>query len=123
MADGGTTPANAARNAARTIPVVFAGVADPVGLGLVTSLARPGGNVTGISNQQRETAVKQLALLKEIAPSAKRVAVLSNPTNSSLPLVLTDMQAAARKLRLEIIVVNAGTSGRAGDPRRRPVQH
>ena len=109
MADGGTTPANAARNAARTIPVVFAGVADPVGLGLVTSLARPGGNVTGISNQQRDTAVKSLELLKEIVPSAKRVAVLSNPTNSSLPMVLTDIQAAARKLRLEIIVVNVAT--------------
>jgi putative ABC transport system substrate-binding protein len=108
MADGGTTPANAARNAARTIPVVFAGVADPVGLGLVTSLARPGGNVTGISNQQRQTAVKTLEFLKEIVPSAKLVAVLSNPANSSAPLVLADMQAAARKLRLEIIVVNVG---------------
>jgi putative ABC transport system substrate-binding protein len=74
----------------------------------VTSLARPGGNVTGISNQQRQTAVKTLEFLKEIVPSAKLVAVLSNPANSSAPLVLADMQAAARKLRLEIIVVNVG---------------
>jgi putative ABC transport system substrate-binding protein len=109
MADGGTPPANAARNAARTIPVVFAGVADPVGQGFVTSLARPGGNITGISNLQRETAVKTLALLKEIVPSAKRFAVISNPMNSSLPLVLTELQTAARKLRLELSVVNAAT--------------
>jgi len=108
LADGGTPATTAARNAARTIPVVFAILSDPVGQGFVTSLARPGGNVTGISNQHPETAVKSLALLKEIVPSAKRVAILTNPTNSSLPQVVQDMQAAARKLRLDITVVNAG---------------
>ncbi len=108
MAHGGTPVATAARNAARTIPVVFQGVADPVGQGFVTSLARPGGNLTGISNQHPEVAVKSLALFKEIVPSAKRIAILSNPTNSSLPLVLSEMQAAARKVRLEITVVKAG---------------
>ena len=108
LADGGTPATTAARNAARTIPVVFTILSDPVGQGFVTSLARPGGNVTGITNQHPETAVKSLALLKEVVPSAKRVAILSNPTNSSLPHVVQDMQAAARKLRLEITVVNAG---------------
>ena len=93
MADGGTPAATAARNAARTIPVVFAGVADPVGQGIVTSLARPGGNITGLSNQNSEVAVKSLALFKEIVPSAKRIAVLSNPKNSSLPLVVSEILA------------------------------
>jgi putative ABC transport system substrate-binding protein len=73
----------------------------------VTSLARPGGNITGISNQNPETSVKSLTLLKEIVPTAKRIAILSNPTNSSLALVLSEMQVAARKLRLELSVVNA----------------
>jgi putative ABC transport system substrate-binding protein len=107
MAISGTPPANAARNAARTTPIVFTGVSDPVGQDLVTSLARPGGNITGTSNQHPETAAKFLTLLKEVVPSAKRIAVLTNPMNSSLPLVLTEMQAAARKLRMELIVVNA----------------
>lgn len=107
MAAGGTPSANAARNAARTTPVVFAGVADPVGQGFVTSLARPGGNVTGTSTQAPEVAVKSLALFKEIVPAARRIAILSNPTNSWHSLVLSETQAAARKLRLEVTVVNA----------------
>ena len=109
LAAGGTPAATAAKNATKTIPVVFAGVSDPVGQGFVASLARPGGNVTGIASQQRETAVKYLALLKEIVPSAKRIAVLSNPTNSSLPPVISAMQDAAKTLHMEMTVVNAGT--------------
>ena len=108
LADGGTPATTAARNAARTIPVVFPILSDPVGQGFVTSLARPGGNITGISAQHPETATKALALLKEVVPSTKRVAILSNPTNSSLPQVVQDMQAAARVLRLETTIVNAG---------------
>jgi putative ABC transport system substrate-binding protein len=111
MAAGGTPAATAAKNAARTTPVVFVAVADPVGQGIVASLARPGGNVTGISVQHPESAAKSLALLKEAVPSAKRIAILSNPLNSSLPLVIQDMQAAARTLRLEVTVVDAGTPG------------
>ena len=107
MADGAPSVI-AARNATRTIPVVFVGVTDPVGLGVVASLARPGGNVTGATTQSRDTAGKSLALLKEIVPSAKRIAILSNPRNSALPHVVSEMQAAARTLRLEITVVNAG---------------
>ncbi len=109
MVDGGTPGAIAVRNATKTIPVVFVAVGDPVGSGTVASLARPGGNVTGNSNQSPEVAPKLLELLKEIVPSTKRIGILTNPTNSSHPLVLRGMQAAAKTLRLEIIVVNAGT--------------
>jgi putative ABC transport system substrate-binding protein len=108
MTAGGTPSATAARNAARTIPVVFQGIADPVGQGFVTSLARPGGNITGATDMHRDTAGKSLSLLKEMVPSAKRIAILSNPKNSSLPNVVLDMQAAARVLRLETTVFNAG---------------
>jgi putative ABC transport system substrate-binding protein len=110
MADGGTPAATAARNATKTIPIVFVALSDPVGQGIVASLARPGGNITGISNQNPETTTKSLALLKETVPSARRIAILSNPTNSSLPPVVSELQAAARTLRLDITVVNAGTS-------------
>ena len=109
LSDRGTPTVTAARNATNTIPIVFVGVADPVGQGIVASLARPGGNVTGATIQSRDTAGKSLALLKEIVPSAKRVAILSNPTNPGLSLVLNEMQTAAKTLRLEITVVNAGT--------------
>ncbi len=111
MTAGGTPAVTAARNATKTIQIVFSPVADPVGQGIVTSLARPGGNVTGISVQHPESAVKSLALLKEVVPTAKRIAILSNPTNSSLPGVLGDMHTAAKTLRLEITVANAGTAG------------
>ena len=85
LAAGGTPAAIPAKNATRTIPVVFVGVADPVGQGIVASLARPGGNVTGISSQQLETAVKSLALLKEIIPSAKRSPSCRTPQICRLP--------------------------------------
>jgi putative ABC transport system substrate-binding protein len=109
MVDGGTPAAVAARNATKTIPVVFAAVADPVGSGIVASLARPGGNVTGTSNQSPAASVKSLALLKEVVPSIRRFAVLANPTNSSLPPLVSELQAAAKTLRLEIVVVKAAT--------------
>jgi len=89
---------------------VFTNVADPVGLGFVTSLARPGGNVTGVSSQNPEVAAKSLALLKEAVPTARRIAILTNPTNTSLTLVLSETQAAAKALRLEIGVVKAKAS-------------
>ena len=111
MSIGGTPPVNAAKSATRTIPIVFAGVSDPVGQSIVVSLARPGGNVTGVTHQSRDTAAKLLALLKEIVPSAKRIAVLSNPTNPGLSVVLKEMQVAAKVLRLETTVVYAGTPG------------
>lgn len=110
LAAGGTPSANAARKAGRSIPVVFAGVADPVGQGFVSSLARPGGNFTGTTTQAPEVAVKSLALFREIVPTARRIAILSNPTNSWHSLVLSEIHAAVMKLRLEVTVVNAKQS-------------
>ena len=104
---GGTPSVLAAKNKTASIPIVFGPVADPVGQGIVPSLASPRGNVTGLSAQHPETAVKTLELLMEIVPSAKRIGILSNPTNSSLPAVIKDMQAAARKLNVEAFVVHA----------------
>jgi putative ABC transport system substrate-binding protein len=107
MTAGGTPTVVAAKNATRTIPVVFAGVSDPVGQGIVASLARPGGNVTGATIQSGDTVGKIVALFKEIAPSAKLVTVLSNPLNSSLPPEIKAMQAVAKTLRVDMAVVNA----------------
>src|SRR4051812_20852393 len=111
LAAGGTPAAIPAKNATRTIPVVFVGVADPVGQGMVASLARPGGNVTGISSQQLETGVRALALLKETIPSAKHVAILTNPTNLSLDPVVAQMKAAGKTLNLELTVIPVKASG------------
>jgi putative ABC transport system substrate-binding protein len=107
VAMGGTPAAIAAKNATKTIPIVFTSVSDPVGLGVVASLARPGGNITGATNLIRDTAAKSLALFKEIVPSARRIAILANPANSSFLLVLGELQAAAKTLHLELVVVKA----------------
>src|SRR5262249_45178249 len=79
ITDGGTPPALAAKNATSTVPIVFIGVGDPVGIGLVTSLARPGGNVTGFTNIVTELMPKLVELLTEMVPQAKVVALLVNP--------------------------------------------
>jgi putative ABC transport system substrate-binding protein len=91
------TPAvKAAQRATASIPIVFALVVDPVGAGLVTSLRRPGANITGVSLLSAELAGKRLELLQEMAPKLAHVAVLVNPTNDSNPLQLRELQAAAR---------------------------
>ena len=98
-----TPPATAASKATRTIPIVMIGVNDPVGLGLVSSLARPGGNVTGLSySVGHEIYGKQLALLKEVAPKAKRVAVLWNPDVTTLAPSMREVSVAARSLELQL---------------------
>jgi putative ABC transport system substrate-binding protein len=100
---GPTTPALAAKNATGTIPIVMVNVGDPVRLGLVESLARPGGNVTGLAySVGLELMGKGLELLKEIVPRARRVAILSNPTNPSHPLAVGDMLSAAQALGIEL---------------------
>jgi putative ABC transport system substrate-binding protein len=104
---GGTPAITAARNGTSTIPLVFTGVGDPVGQGIVDSLARPGGNATGATVQHRESASKRVAFLKELVPSAKRIAILRNPDNSATSLEIQETQTAARTLRLELTVVNA----------------
>src|SRR6266581_1654716 len=98
----GTPASMAAKRATSTIPIVFAGVADAVGAGLVTTLARPGGNVTGLTSISAELGGKRLELLKEVAPKASRVAVLYNPADRSNVLVLTELQESARALRLSL---------------------
>jgi putative ABC transport system substrate-binding protein len=107
-----TVSAAAAKAATTTVPIVFSVGSDPVALGLVTSLDRPGGNVTGINFFINEVVGKRLELLRELLPSAGRVAVLVNPTNVVLTEITTrDTAAAARAMGLEMEVFNASTSG------------
>jgi putative tryptophan/tyrosine transport system substrate-binding protein len=97
-----TTPAViAAKQATSFIPIVFAAAGDPVGNGLVTSLARPGGNVTGLSQQQTETAGKRLELLREVVPGLRRLVILFNPNNPAAGLERDEVQVAARALGLQ----------------------
>jgi putative tryptophan/tyrosine transport system substrate-binding protein len=107
----GSTPAALAAKAATTsIPVVFQVGSDPVEVGLVASLARPGGNVTGVTNLNIELGQKRLELLNELVPTAKSVALLLNPTSPNLTASSTkDLQAAARELGLELHILNAST--------------
>jgi putative ABC transport system substrate-binding protein len=106
-----TAAATVAKAATTTVPIVFSVGSDPVALGLVTSLNRPGGNVTGINFFINELVGKRLELLREMVPSASRVAVLVNPTNVVLTEIMTrETAAAARAMALEIKVFNASTS-------------
>jgi putative tryptophan/tyrosine transport system substrate-binding protein len=98
----GTQATDAARHAASTIPIVFAVAGDPMGTGLVTSLARPGRNVTGLSDIAPEMAGKRLELLRQLVPGIARVAVLWNPANSSAAPQMRDTGAVARSLGLPI---------------------
>ena len=91
----------AAKHATSVIPIIFAAAADPLGTGLVASLARPGGNATGLSIQDTETAGKQLQLLREVVPGLRRVAILVNVDNPASLRELDQVQAAARTLGLE----------------------
>ena len=101
----------AAKAATKTIPVVFSVSADPVGLGLVSSLARPGGNVTGMSYFLTDLGGKRLGVLHEIVPGAATVAVLSNPANPTTELGLQEVQAAAQPLGLKVRVLSASNVG------------
>jgi putative tryptophan/tyrosine transport system substrate-binding protein len=85
-----------------TIPIVFALASDPVGTGWIASLARPGGNVTGLSQQSRELAGKRLELLREIVPALRRLAAMGNVGNPTFALEIGDVQAAARALGLDV---------------------
>jgi putative tryptophan/tyrosine transport system substrate-binding protein len=107
---GATAAASAAKAATTTIPIVFLVPEDPVRLGLVASLARPGGNLTGINNFTGELTVKRLELLREMVPGAARIAVLVNPANTRTETPLRDAAAAARVMGLQIQVLNASTS-------------
>ena len=105
-----TTPAAlAAKAATTTIPIVFTTIGDPVQLHVVTSLSRPGGNVTGVTQTNVEMMPKRLQLLHELVPTASVMALLVNPTNPFLETETKELQAAARSLGVELHVLNAST--------------
>ena len=99
---GGALATQAAKNATKTIPIVMTNVNDPVGIGLVASLAHPGGNVTGLSNVGSDLGGKQLELLKEAFPKVSRVAVLWDSANPGNALWLGEMKVAAEALRITL---------------------
>jgi putative tryptophan/tyrosine transport system substrate-binding protein len=103
----GAPASNAARNATSIIPIVMTDVSDPVGIGLVASLPRPGGNVTGLSDFNAGVVAKRLELLKEVVPSVLRVGVLLNPANPSNPLQMKLTQAAAPALGVTLLPLEA----------------
>ena len=110
IATAGDHIALAAKAATTTIPIVFVAGEDPVRLGLVTSLARPGGNMTGVNIFVNEVVAKRLELLRELVPGVARVAVLSSPVVST-ESTLRDMAAAARAMGMQVQVFNANTGG------------
>jgi putative ABC transport system substrate-binding protein len=101
--------ARAAKAATKTIPIVFATGADPVASGLVASLNRPGGNVTGIADLQAELGPKRLQLLHELLPNAATLGVLADLAVPDVQSIVADLQAAARTLGLQLVVANAST--------------
>jgi putative ABC transport system substrate-binding protein len=106
----GTPPALAAKAATTTIPIVFVTAGDPVALGLVASLNRPGGNLTGVATLTVELGAKQLEVLRELVPTATIIALLVNPTNpTNAERLSRDLQAAASALGLQIHVLHAST--------------
>jgi putative ABC transport system substrate-binding protein len=106
---GGIPAVQAAKTATTTIPIVFLLGVDPVKLDLVASLARPGGNVTGVNFLNRETDEKRLGLLHELVPQTTLIAVLRNPTRADAADQLEDVQNAARLLGKQLLILNAST--------------
>jgi putative ABC transport system substrate-binding protein len=99
----GTPPIIAAQKATSNIPIVFVAAGDPVGTGLVASLARPGGNITGLSNQTRDLAGKRLGLLREIAPDLRRLAIMVRTENVSAASEAREVQAAAATFGVQVV--------------------
>jgi putative ABC transport system substrate-binding protein len=108
LANGGPRPTRAARAATATIPIVFTAATDPVATGLVASLSRPGGNVTGAYSLSSELGTKQLGLLRELVPAASTIALLVNPNSPGADAVSKDVQIALRTLGLQLRVLSAG---------------
>jgi len=111
LASFGNAPALAAKAATTTVPIVFAVSEDPEKLGLVASLARPGGNLTGVNFFSTELVAKRLELLRELVPGAVRVAVLVDPAVPPTATALQELEAAARSMGLRIQVLNASSGG------------
>lgn len=101
----------AAKKATTAVPIVMASVGDPVGQGLVASLARPGGNITGVAILTEAVALKRMELLRELFPKASRFGRLANPSNPFSRLVTKEMEAAAGRLGVELLTFNAASSG------------
>ena len=99
-----TLAAEAVKRATSTIPIVITGVGDPVGSGLISSLARPGGNITGLAVMSSELAGKRLQILHELLPRATRVAVLAHRRVSTTPLLTDEMRAAAQQAGVQLVV-------------------
>jgi putative ABC transport system substrate-binding protein len=106
VASGGPAP-SAVKNATSTIPIVFTIGGDPVALGLVASLAQPGGNVTGVSFLAAELNPKRLELLRELVPQVGVIALLVNPSNSGSERMMRDVQEAARAKGVELLILKA----------------
>jgi putative tryptophan/tyrosine transport system substrate-binding protein len=110
IATPGSTPASlAAKAATTTIPIVFAVGGDPIAMGLVSSLSRPGGNATGVNLQTVELAAKRLGMLRELAPGANHFVALVNPNTAFTDALVKDLQASASALGLPIEILRAGT--------------
>jgi putative ABC transport system substrate-binding protein len=104
-----STQVEPARRATNKIPIVFAQHADPVGLGDVASLSRPGGNITGMSMLLTEISVKELEILRETLPNAAHIGVLWNPTTPSHPTAIRAVESVSEKLAVKLVLVPAGT--------------
>ena len=105
------TAVPAAKRATSTIPIVFAIAVDPLGGGLVANLARPGGNVTGLSLQSPDLAGKRIELLREVVPNIRRLAILGNGGNPNLVLDMREVQTAAKLLGLEVAIFEIRRAG------------
>jgi putative tryptophan/tyrosine transport system substrate-binding protein len=111
IATAGTALVMAAKQATSVIPIVFGTAGDPVGTGLVASLARPGGNVTGLSNQSADLPGKRLELLREVVPGLRRLAILADIDNAAAALEMREVQATARTLGLEVVTLEIRQAG------------
>ena len=109
VAPGGAEVALAAKSATATIPIVFEMGGDPVALGVVSSLSRPGGNLTGVSSLSVEVSRKRLEFMREVRPDSKTFAVALNPTSPTSSTQLKNLQAAAETLGVELVVLKAST--------------
>jgi putative tryptophan/tyrosine transport system substrate-binding protein len=119
VAVAGAAATRAVQHATRTIPIVMAGGSDPVGDGLVASLARPGGNTTGFSNLTVELPGKRLELLKETVPQRTRIAVLANPAAPTYASAMNNLTVAAQTLGLQLHVVELRRADELDGPSRR----